>query len=470
MKPVYARLAVVIIIVAVLVLWMAVVEIAADPGTGIGKHWLELFLLQVVISYVAVLSCYVIWGYRSWRRRLARVVLNVAAICVAVLLVELPAALGVFDYRVLLVPKMAGGPGPHNLQLDRELIGRRPAYDHFIERQPGDCAVGLAIPTDRRYVAEYRYDRNGFRNSCDLERAAVVLIGDSFIEGYKVPQEETCSARLSRILAADVANLGQCDYGPTRELIVLRRFGLNLRPRVVVWFFFEGNDLFETEDYEEAMRDWQGYVNRVNGYRNRSFFANALDLVAFWLDQLRWRESDLARRRAGRPLPRTPGEDVTIYFGKPPCEVALHELALLEKVQEILLDAKSTCAANGIELLVANVPTKLRVYQDLCTFPKDSEVPGWKLNDVPKRLGRWCETADIEYVDLTAALKSAAREGTLVYLVDDPHWSAQGHALVAEEIAESIRKAGWLESPEVTKQPGGSPRRGDREGAEVGHE
>jgi len=433
------RFVVIAVLLPVLGGWLGIWQIAADPGSEIGGYWFELFLAHVAVSYLALLACYVVLGRRLWKRRLGRALLNVGAIVLAVLIVELPAALGWLDYRVLLVPKMTGGPGPHNRRLDAQLIAVRPAHDHYIERQPGDDVFGLAIPITRIYETEYRFDKNGFRNPSDLDRAKVVLLGDSFAEGYKTPQEEICATQLGRLLGLEVANLAQCDFGPRQELVTLQRFGVKLSPDMVVWFFYEGNDLHDIGEYDRVMRDWEGFVQEDNGFRNRCFSLNALEILAFRLDQLRSRESDLARRRSGVLPHPTATQQKTIYFGTPPYALSQNELGLLAKLHEILLAADRLCEQHGIRFVVANVPVKLRVYRDLCRFPEDSEVTQWVLNDVPQRLQRWCQEVDVPYIDLTPALQAAAGSGKPVYLPDDMHWSAQGHGVVAEEIAKFVR-------------------------------
>jgi PAS domain S-box-containing protein len=57
---------------------------------------------------------------------------------------------------------------------------------------------------------------------------------------------------------------------------------------------------------------------------------------------------------------------------------------------------------------------------------------------------------DIDYLDLTPELKSAAKHNTLVFLPDDTHWSSEGHRVVSEALAEALTR-----SPTVyAKQPG----------------
>ena len=96
------------------------------------------------------------------------------------------------------------------------------------------------MPDSPIYVADHQYDRNGYRNDRDLDRAPIVLIGDSFLEGYKITQAELLSNKLADIMGEDVANLAQAGYGPQNQLDVLRDIALGLEPRIVVWVFFEG--------------------------------------------------------------------------------------------------------------------------------------------------------------------------------------------------------------------------------------
>ena len=95
-----------------------------------------------------------------------------------------------------------------------------------------------------------RYDRNGFRNSIDLQKADIVVIGDSFIEGYMTAESKLATTLLGQLQGAIVANLGHLGYGPQQELVVLKRYGLPLHPHTVIWAFYEGNDLSEAQSYE----------------------------------------------------------------------------------------------------------------------------------------------------------------------------------------------------------------------------
>ena len=49
--------------------------------------------------------------------------------------------------------------------------------------------VRLGIPNPGKYAVDVRYDRNGFRNDREYERAEIAMVGDSFVEGYQVDED-----------------------------------------------------------------------------------------------------------------------------------------------------------------------------------------------------------------------------------------------------------------------------------------
>jgi len=441
MSPTYTRAIVALVVLAVVGVWFLPGSSGDADATGAERYSLDAVAVKVAATFLAAMSCYVLLGGSKWKLRLARAVSSVVALLLALLLLELPVVLGWVDYRVLLGPKVVGGEGPQNRQLDRELIFHRPPLDHFTARQPGDWTISLGIATPRRYEVEYRYDANGFRNSPDLRQADVVLLGDSFVEGYNCHQKDTCAAELARILDVKVANLGQADYGPPQELVALKKFGFGYRPRVVVWFFFEGNDLCDLEGYGAAQHNWEEVLQETDCFTQRSFLRNALSLLAVNVDMLRREDSPLAKRRSARLLSKDGLVQERMYFELSPGEITAHELSLLKKTQDLLRQAKEACDRRGVKMLVVNVPIKFRVYGRLCEVKADSDLAGWQLNDLPDRLRKACQVEGLGFLDLTPALEEAASEGAIVYLLDDGHWSARGHAVVAREIADWIRRA-----------------------------
>jgi hypothetical protein len=437
-KSLHAAIAVALT-TGVVLLWKSTLAPADGAAVGIGRYSAETILANTAISILLALAAYVAASGRSWKTRASRVLLGLGTLAAIVAAIELPAVLGWIDYRVFLTAKGFGYEGPHNARLDPHWIFRRPPNDHFVSVQEGDTARSLRIDTGLRYRAEWRGDRYGFRNAQEFKHAPIVLVGDSFVEGYKVTQDATVSARLSGLLEEDVCNLGQCDFGPCQEVLAVRRFARPLHPRVVAWFFFEGNDLEDIDEYEEATNDWYRYSCRFDSYSNRSFCNIVRWRLAEWLKRYRRPDLEQVRKHSGTLKPAA-GGPTTIYFGLPSVKLGRHEQDLLTKTQWMLGEAKSLCEQVGAKFVVVSVPLKQRVYRDLCDLPADAAPGIAELNDLPDRLADCCRTLEIPFLDLAPALKKAAGQGTLTYFVDDEHWSPEGHAVVAEELARWIKE------------------------------
>ena len=134
--------------------------------------------------------------------------------------------------------------------------------------------------------------------------------------------------------------------------------------------------------------------------------------------------------------------ETAMYFGFGPPNRAEARLPFLKK---LLLQGDALVQKNGGKLLIAHIPMKFDVYRDLLTFPDDSVVQDWVPLELAAKLEAWASMNDIEYMDLTPALKQAAAEGTLVYFLDDAHWTPEGHQVVAHTIVDHLTAKGWLD-------------------------
>ena len=70
-------------------------------------------------------------------------------------------------------------------------------------------------------------------------------------------------------------------------------------------------------------------------------------------------------------------------------------------------------------------------------------------------------SAEIGFVDLTPAFAAAARQGPLLYYLDDVHWTTDGHKLAAETLFDSLTESGWVPSA-------ATPDEGERVASPVG--
>src|SRR5262249_40410063 len=153
-------------------------------------------------------------------RQLQRALLATGAAAILLALLELPALLGGVDWQALLlrrddfvIARVQPWRNAWNVR-DAELLFRRPPHAHLSGSTPGDCAIWLGVPSGRSSSYDLRYDGDGFRNPRELERADVAVVGDSFVEGCLVGDDETVTAQLAHALHVDVVNLALGGYGP----------------------------------------------------------------------------------------------------------------------------------------------------------------------------------------------------------------------------------------------------------------
>lgn len=351
-------------------------------------------------------------------------------------LVESLAMLQLVDYRIVFgTASFEQRANPLN-RLDKELIYVHRPYLHLKGVMPaGDIGTMFEIGEVEPHAYDLRTDRDGFRNPTDLERADIVVIGDSYIEGMIVPQESLVSSDLSRILGRTVLNLGQAGYGPQQEFIAFRRYGIPREPKLCIWFFFEGNDLPDATQYVDLINRWDYWTGVHHSFSERSFLQN---LKYFFWPKIRQKtrlDGNYGILPNGRTTYFFPQQDFFMAQDRMGLEILENELSLFGQ------DLKE----NHVSLLMVFVANKSRVYRDVCKYPA-LPCNKWFVDFLPKRLEQMLEKTvpDATFLDVTEPMHEAALKGTRVYFEDDSHWTAEGHLIVAEEIARVIREKNLL--------------------------
>ena len=399
--------------------------------TSIGQ-----FSVVVLVTYLLVWFPFALTEQISPRKTPLRFLLCSLSILFVIACLEGAAFGRVIDYRVLF-GTFSDEPwrNPVN-RLDPELLHvRKPNLAMKFTQRGGDISFYADVPDPSPHEFDVQFDKDGFRNKKELAATDIIVVGDSFIESDITPYDHLMTTVLSRFTGKTVLNLGQLWYGPQQELVVLKRFGLVRKPKVCVWAFFEGNDLSDFRRYESVKKDWDRISARFDSARDRSFLVNAMQ-VAF--------------KRLGKAPAKEPpnlGEVVIrgksvgdLYFYYPGKPLDAQDLSTLAKTSEIFRDALYACKREEVDFIVAFVPSKFRVYHDLCKFPEGSKCLDWRPSDLNVRLAALLRevSPEIGFIDLTDSLRNEAETGKLVYLRDDTHWSIEGNAAAAKGIADFL--------------------------------
>ena len=338
---------------------------------------------------------------------------------------------------------MTHAEGPNDFIDDSVLSFRRPPHVRWTGWPLTDMAAYFNLPIRVDHPMTFSTDSQGFRNAADLARADIALVGDSYVEGWTLSDDETVSAAVATRTRAAVANLGTAGYGSLQELQVLERYAVPLGPKFVGWFFFEGNDLDDDQNFENAMTTRSGadppvraasepLSRRWRAFVDRSFARNALlelrrltdTIVPNAVNTYGWfRDASGAQHK------------MYFYDFYATREITEFERARLQVTAATLRAAADDCRRRGIAFVVYYVPIKFRVYRDSVTFPAGSPCEKWMPWDLESELRALCERAGIAFVSLTGPMRQAAHRGALLYEPADSHWNAAGAAFAADRVA-----------------------------------
>lgn len=341
----------------------------------------------------------------------------------------------------------------------------------------------LAVTTNSKGLrdGEIRYER-------DPGVARILVLGDSFMDGYQVNLSEGLPALLEgnrQGKKTETVNLGVRGYGTLQELLYLKEEGLKYKPDIVLLAFYPLNDFYD--NHRELSRlmwggDYWQHTARPYGDIDDSGVlcisppdaaAAALSLEAQrekqkqytdWLASRVWYKRTAIFQTYERAQ-KTRGMHPTVYDYNP----NVHLGAILKSydpglspdagisadtyarlwseafdVTELAIaEIARVCKEAGIRLVVFAVPAKEQVDTDTyltlvkLKYPAlefDLEKPNRWLRDVTKRHG-------IEFCDLLPGFRKQhnANCGPL-YHEFDSHWNAAGHRLASTILSEFLAR------------------------------
>jgi hypothetical protein len=418
--------------------WAIIAVVARVPTTAAIRATDVLFVLALPVTLGAILG-----AVRSVSRS-PRPVLGILAvtlgITVAVGLLEFTAAARLVHWELVFM--RLRGEEQHYLR-DSELGFRHAPDMRWTGRKRSDVEAAWGLPASASNPITVTRDVNGYRNVKHFAQADVVLIGDSYVEGVYVSDDQTIAAFLQDRLGRPVANLGVAGYGTAQERIVLEQEAVRLRPRIVIWFFFEGNDLYNDHAFENTLL--ASPEERASGWTEkrwwrRSFIRNVYAQVRLLLNAI------VPRQCPHFGILTVEGHrGETVMFGP---EAAFpwtdFERRQWESARETLSGAAKLTRERDINFLLVYVPIKFRVYRDFIDIPAGSELRGWTLGPLPDFFAQFCGAERLTCLDLTELLRGSVRDGGMPYARADTHWSAEGHSLIAQRLQEMLESLGWI--------------------------
>jgi hypothetical protein len=439
------------VLIATALPWMALALLSRDVLPG-REAWINPLLgITLIATYVGVWIA-AIAATRHPRHMLLRALASTVAVLATLAMLELPAMLR-WVHWTLIFRSLSGEGVDYRTAfiLDEQLGFRRVPSLQWSGRPASDIEERYGLPRSLSEPITFTYDRWGYRNASEMEEADVVLLGDSFVEGWYVSDDQTAAAQLAARLHRPVANLGVAGYGTLQALRVLKGDALRRTPTVVAWFFFEGNDLYDDQSFEntllagppggESATAHATGLTRDHGWGRRSFVLNFFQRIRRWSHPLIPNRAPYWARltRPGGPTQRV------YFFNYGAIPWTEYEEKRWTVARTAFEEGVAFAREHGIHLIFVYVPTKYRVFRDFIEIPQGSPLEHWDVwHLLPVRFQDFCMSAAVPCVDPTDRLRQAVAGGGTPYPANDTHWSPEGDAIVAAAIEDVVRQRGWI--------------------------
>jgi hypothetical protein len=263
-------------------------------------------------------------------------------------------------------------------------------------------------------------------------RPRIALVGDSFIEGLQVADDEIVSRRLEALLAdrAEVLNFGVSSAGTSVEFLNYRARVRQFHPDVVLLMFFVGND---AEDNVPALKQQRDpAMAAISPYLTLDEHGQLRDAPQPGIARrTSWLVTTASRLRVGQWAYRgVIGLRRTMSRAPDTADPPHPEQQAWRITEQVLVRFHHEVRDSGSQFALAIVP--------------DYDTPVSNIRR--KQLLQLAARDGFPVVDLTPVFASviASRGTDRFFHACDGHWTAAGHATAAEALRDFVEREQWL--------------------------
>jgi hypothetical protein len=288
---------------------------------------------------------------------------------------------------------------------------------------PGSSFKHVSPDYSLTYHANAWGMRDRERDKSSGGKPRVLVLGDSFTEGWGVASKVRMSDRLEQATGIEHLNFGTSgSFGPTQYLMLFTHLAREFEPTSLVICILPDNDFLD-DDYD--------YGKIMHATRIRPFFVGAkpdykllvthppADAASKWLEPIllqftytgnaikHFRE---VSRHQQAPLPA----GYAGYFDFTPTQ--------WDRMEHVLQEFRK--AAPGLPILVLTIPCD--------TDFRHSDTAGTP--PLPGKMREVCAQLNMRYLDLMPALRAAEGGWQSCYFNTDRHWNARGNEIAAKAV------------------------------------
>ncbi len=249
-----------------------------------------------------------------------------------------------------------------------------------------------------------------------------------------------------------IVNISVPGYDTIYELAILRRFGMEYSPDLVLHGFFAGNDFSLFGDAHEVYAYLSIPVTRhvhTSRYRPGNFLARAWSKNALMALRDKWRnQTELERGIVERVGSFSKSGFLKLQFERMNQwgRRTDKEVQRMKKVFPVLDAIRSAAEEGGARYVMVIHPDQVQIDDTLrqeiiTTFQVNEEEYDF---DLPQNILRsYCADRGIPCLDLLPSFRAKSKEGDL-YLLRDTHYNHTGNELAAARIAQFIQDGKFL--------------------------
>lgn len=248
---------------------------------------------------------------------------------------------------------------------------------------------------------------DGWRGNTNMAECDIVVLGDSFAFGYGVSDRAMFAGLIPNLR---VKPIGINGYNLVQELLVLRGYSAQLTGKMVVWFIFLGNDLWENLYPYMQSAYTAPFLRRVNIDGDWQIETSHLSAKTRPYKSQEWYDQHTREMLA----------DI--------CSDSYVAERAYSACDHLIREAQSICENHGARLCVFTIPDRAQLsLEDLETLRECSSSPESFDPAIPDaRISQICDRMGVMFVAGRDHLNKTD------YRKVDKHWNEKGHRRVAE--------------------------------------
>jgi alginate O-acetyltransferase complex protein AlgJ len=274
----------------------------------------------------------------------------------------------------------------------------------------------------------WKTDSWGYRNNSGDGHQDIVIIGDSFITGTKLDQDEIMPEVLSRKLQLKVYGFAPADPEYVNKFLVTKRFQAD-PPETVILSRIERGLVrlppVNPNAVKQKISDAAGNIiyndpvlEKLSVYTDRALKFSSLHFVRSYVN------------RNGRKLPEKYGDDFFVQGENSIASKGISEEEI-DRLARLVLTYDDALRKRNMRFIFMPIPDKETVYYKYFTDRKPEFLP---------RLINKCRELGVETVDIQDALIDANYKHNLrTFFTDDGHWNAAGVEIASGLLIELLQ-------------------------------